>query len=249
MNKTKRQRNQTQPQTYYDQAAEKNPKPKAPRKGPLMPRTETQADLVTSVDHSKITLVMGPPGVGKTYVIARMAAAALKAGEIEEIILTRPAVEAGEKLGYLPGDEKEKMSPYLQPYLRGLNDELGGGHVEYLLRHEMIRMVPLAFMQGLSWDAPSMVLFDEAQNSTPAQMKMFLTRIGVGARVVIDGDPGQKMISGSCGLLDAVEILKDVVGVDVVRFGVEDIVRSDIVRDIIVKYRDREDRNLELVAA
>lgn len=213
------------------------PTPKAKAKNkPLSPKTEAQKRYINSINVNTITWGVGPAGVGKTYVAARIAARRLVENEISKVILTRPAVEVGESIGFLPGELEEKMAPYIASYGQGFRDQIGQGHFEYLLRTGKIEIVPLGFMQGLSWDEPCMVLFDEAENATVKEMKMFLTRIGEGATVVIDGDPDQKMIKGTCGLVDGVSRTQYIKSVGVVNFGRDDIVRSGIVREIIDAY-------------
>jgi len=160
----------------------------------------------------------------------------LESGRIERIILTRPAVEAGETLGFLPGDVNEKFGVYIDAFRDILNERLGGGTVDYCLRHGRIVAAPLAFMRGKTFGENTFVILDEAQNTTPSQMKMFLTRIGEECKVVINGDLIQSDIRGRNGLADAVDKLADLAKVYVHQFEREDIVRSGLVRDIIDRY-------------
>jgi len=201
------------------------------------------------MQHNKITFAMGPAGTGKTYCAARVAAEELRTKKIAKIYLTRPAVESGRPIGFLKGDMEEKMAPYIASYGRGFEDGLGRGHFEYLMRMEQIEVVPLNFMQGRSFDEPCMVLFDEAENATIAEMKMFLTRMGEGARLVIDGDSEQKMISDKSGLIDGYRKISYLNQVGAVEFTRDDIVRHGLVREILDAYdgqdSDEEDQ-LEL---
>lgn len=212
--------------------------PKQKGKGPLSPKNTAQADYISSIKRKTITFGLGPAGAGKTYVASRIAARMLLDREVDKILLTRPAVEAGRPIGFLPGELEEKMAPYVASYRRGFVDELGEGHYEYLVRAKRIDISPLNFMQGLSWDDPTIVLFDEAENATPKEMKMFLTRIGENARVVISGDETQSMISGKSGMIDSVERIGHLKEVGVVRFTRADIVRSGVVRKILDCYDD-----------
>jgi phosphate starvation-inducible PhoH-like protein len=165
-----------------------------------------------------------------------MAADALANGRIERIILTRPAVEAGEQLGHLPGDLNEKFSVYIDPFRDILNERLGSGAVEYNLRHGRIVAAPLAFMRGKTFGSDTFVILDEAQNTSIAQMKMFLTRIGEDCKVVVNGDINQSDIRGHNGLADAIDRLKGLSGVRIHQFDRADIVRSGLVRAVIDRY-------------
>lgn len=184
-----------------------------------------------------MTFGIGPAGTGKTYIAAAYGAELLALGKVERLILTRPAVEAGEELGFLPGALDEKYAPYLSPVRTILDKRLGRGAVEYLLKAKRIVPMPLAYMRGETFE-DAFVLLDEAQNTTPTQLKLFLTRIGPNARVVVDGDVEQVDIKGKSGLLDAVHRLGHLPSVRVVHFNDEDIVRSGIVADIIKAYRE-----------
>lgn len=215
------------------------PRP-SPRKGPLKPKTEAQRLYISAMAHARITFGIGPAGTGKTYCAARVAADALLTKSIQKIYLTRPAVEAGRPIGFLKGTMEEKMAPYIAAYGQGFNDGFGQGHFEYFMTNEKIEIVPLNFMQGRSFDEPCMVLFDEAQNATVEEMKMFLTRIGQGARMVIDGDPAQIMLDSrsKSGLIDGFERIRYLRGVSAIQFDREDIVRDGIVREILDAYDD-----------
>lgn len=231
--------------------------PKAPSKpkSHLQPKTNAQRQYVSSIHHNKITFGIGPAGVGKTYVAARVASDMLLRKEIQKVYLTRPAVEAGRAIGFLKGTMEEKMAPYIAAYGPGFNDGMGQGHFEYMLHTGKIEIVPLNFMQGRSFDEPSMVLFDEAQNSTVEEMKMFLTRLGEGARYVIDGDPRQCMLPKytTSGLLDGYKRISYLDTVGSVEFTRDDIVRHGLVRLILDAYDtdlnsadDQEAEQLEL---
>ncbi|MBX3707200.1 MAG: PhoH family protein [Pseudomonadales bacterium] len=203
---------------------------------PLEARTPSQKRYITAIRNHCLTFGIGPAGTGKSYCAGALAAQALESGQIDRIILTRPAVEAGEQLGFLPGDLNEKFSPYIDAFRDILNARLGAGTVEYCLRHGRIVASPLAYMRGKTFDSRTFVVLDEAQNTTPAQMKMFLTRIGEDSRVVVNGDLRQSDIRGPNGLADAIERLDGLPGVHVHRFERDDIVRSGLVRAIIDRY-------------
>lgn len=198
------------------------------------PKNLSQETYLNKIENNTITFGIGPAGTGKTFVAAMAAAKAFQDKEVEKIIITRPVVEAGEQLGFLPGDLKEKYGPYVQPFVEALSRVMGTGHVEALLEHGKIEFLPLAFMRGHSWDNTFVVL-DEAQNVTKSQMKLFLTRIGKGTKVIIDGDLTQKDIDVD-GLDDALDRLAKVPSVAIHQFIEADIVRSGIVRDIIRAY-------------
>ena len=202
---------------------------------PFAPRTEAQARYAASIASQTLTFGVGPAGTGKTYVVATIAAEALLAREIERIVITRPICEAGEKLGFLPGDMKEKTDLYMAPLVDVLNRRLGRSHVEALLKAERIQVLPLAFMRGYSL-RDAYVILDEAQNTTPGQMKMFLTRMEDTAKVIVDGDLSQRDIPGPSGLADALDRLTGKPGVGVVRFTRADIVRSGFVQMVVDAY-------------
>ena len=184
-----------------------------------------------------IIFALGPAGTGKTYIAVAQAVSQLITGSVDRLILSRPAVEAGEKLGFLPGDMKDKVDPYLRPLYDALNDCLPGEQVERRIASGEIEIAPIAFMRGRTL-AGSFIILDEAQNTTPAQMKMFLTRFGEGSRMVVCGDPNQTDLPDKqmSGLNDAVGRLEGVEGLSTVRFGIGDVVRHPIVGRIVEAY-------------
>lgn len=203
---------------------------------PLEPRTKAQKKFLCAIKNNCLTFGIGPAGTGKSYCATAMAADALATGRIERIILTRPAVEAGEQLGHLPGDLNEKFSVYIDPFRDILNERLGRGAVEYNLRHGRIIAAPLAFMRGKTFGSDTFVILDEAQNTSIAQMKMFLTRIGEDCKVVVNGDVRQSDIRGENGLADVIGRLRGLPGVCIHEFERDDIVRSGLVRAVIDRY-------------
>jgi phosphate starvation-inducible PhoH-like protein len=203
---------------------------------PLEPRTAAQKRYIAAIKSNCLTFGIGPAGTGKSYCAGALAAQALEAGQIERIIITRPAVEAGEQLGFLPGDLDDKFAVYIDAFRDILNERLGAGTVEYCLRHGRIVAAPLAYMRGKTFNSKTFVILDEAQNTSLAQMKMFLTRIGEDCRVVINGDIEQSDIRGPNGLADAIARLRGLPGVCIHRFERDDIVRSGLVRHIIDRY-------------
>jgi phosphate starvation-inducible PhoH-like protein len=203
---------------------------------PLRAKNQSQQEYITAINNHALTFGIGPAGTGKSYCAGALAAEALESGRIERIILTRPAVESGESLGFLPGDLDEKFSVYIDAFRDILNERLGAGTVDYCLRHGRIVAAPLAFMRGKTFNSKTFVILDEAQNTSIAQMKMFLTRIGEDCKVVINGDVKQSDIHGPNGLADAVARLDGLPNVYVHEFAREDIVRSGLVRDIIDRY-------------
>jgi phosphate starvation-inducible protein PhoH and related proteins len=205
-------------------------------KQPLSPRTRAQKHYIDAITHNALTFGLGPAGTGKSYCAGALAAEAMQSGQIERIIITRPAVEAGESLGFLPGDLDEKFAAYIDAFKEILSERMGAGTVKYLMRHGRIVALPLAYMRGRTFGADSFVILDEAQNTTPAQMKMFLTRLGEGCKVVVNGDIHQSDIAGPNGLWDAVNRLRDLPNVAIHTFHRDDIVRSGLVRDLIDRY-------------
>jgi phosphate starvation-inducible protein PhoH and related proteins len=203
---------------------------------PLRAKTPAQQEYINAINRHSLTFGIGPAGTGKSYCAGALAAEALESGRIEQIILTRPAVESGEHLGFLPGDLDEKFAVYIDAFRDILNERLGAGTVDYCLRHGRIVAAPLAYMRGKTFNSKTFVILDEAQNTSPAQMKMFLTRIGEDCKVVINGDVNQSDIRGPNGLADAVARLGDLPNVYVHEFERDDIVRSGLVRDIIDRY-------------
>jgi len=207
------------------------------RSSKVAPKTVNQKRYVDAIRNSTITFGIGPAGTGKTFLAVAMAAAALTRREVNRIILTRPAVEAGERLGFLPGDLMAKIDPYLRPLFDALHDMLDPEKVAAHLERNVIEVAPLAFMRGRSLN-DSFVILDEAQNTTPEQMKMFLTRLGFGSKMVITGDITQVDLprDQQSGLIVVADILKEVDGVDFVRFGGEDVVRHRLVQRIVEAY-------------
>lgn len=200
-------------------------------------KTLGQWQYVETIRKNYITLGIGPAGTGKTYLAVALAVAALKKKEVERIILTRPAVEAGEKLGFLPGDMQDKVDPYLRPLYDGLYDMLGTDTFQKYLAKGTIEVAPLAYMRGRTLN-DAYIILDEAQNTTPEQMKMFLTRFGFGSKMVITGDITQIDLPGgkNSGLKDAAKILSNVSGIGVIKFSEQDVVRHEIVGSIIKAY-------------
>ncbi|TNE37076.1 MAG: PhoH family protein [Alphaproteobacteria bacterium] len=203
----------------------------------IMPRSPAQADYIRALKNSEMTFGLGPAGTGKTYLAVAMAVAAMNNGEVERIVLSRPAVEAGERLGFLPGDLREKVDPYLRPLYDGLYDCMPGDQVNKRLDNGEIEVAPLAYMRGRTL-ANSFVILDEAQNTTSVQMKMFLTRMGDNSRVVVTGDPSQiDLPSGTAsGLVEARRILSGVKGIEFVEFSDTDVVRHALVSRIVRAY-------------
>lgn len=202
---------------------------------PLKPKTETQKRYINAIKNFTLTFGVGPAGTGKSYIAAALAAQALDRGDIERIIITRPAIEAGESLGFLPGELEEKYEPYIAAIRNVLDERLGKSYVDYLLKAGRIVASPLAYMRGMTF-RNAYVILDEAQNTTPSQMKLFLTRIGENCKVIIDGDPAQSDIKGPNGLEDAIQRISWIPSVKVIEFGIDDVVRSGIVAEILKSY-------------
>ena len=207
-------------------------------------QTRNQQKLVNTIKKNDMVFAIGPAGTGKTYTGVAMAVKALKEKEVKRIILTRPAVEAGENLGFLPGDLKEKLDPYMQPLYDALRDMIPAEKLEKFLNDGTIQIAPMAFMRGRTLDN-AFVILDEAQNTTHAQMKMFLTRMGRHAKFMITGDPGQidlprRVISG---LKEALLILKNVEGIGMVYLDDKDVIRHKLVKKVIEAYKDIEHQN------
>jgi len=205
-------------------------------KAPLRAQTPAQQRYIDAIKNHCLTFGIGPAGTGKSYCAGALAAEALESGRIERIILTRPAVEAGEQLGFLPGELEEKYAVYIDAFRDILNERLGRGVVDYCLRHGRIVGAPLAYMRGKTFNNNTFVILDEAQNTTPAQMKMFLTRIGEDSKVVINGDIRQSDIRGPNGLADAIDKVCGLPGVHIHTFERADVVRSGLVKDILDRY-------------
>jgi phosphate starvation-inducible PhoH-like protein len=206
----------------------------------IMARTVNQQKLVKDFDTNDLLFAIGPAGSGKTYTAIALAVRSLKNREIKKIILSRPAVEAGEKLGFLPGDMKEKIDPYLQPLYDALSDMITPLKLKEYLENGTIQIAPLAFMRGRTLNE-AVVILDEAQNTTTAQIKMFLTRMGISAKMIVTGDITQidLPLSQKSGLIDALEVLKNIKGIARVDFDVKDIVRHKLVQRIVEAYEKR----------
>ncbi len=204
---------------------------------PVSPKTVGQKRYIKTIERNTITFGVGPAGTGKTYLAVAMAVKAFKAGVVSRIILTRPAVEAGEKLGFLPGDLQNKVDPYLRPLYDALFDFLGAENFQRLHERGSIEVAPLAYMRGRTLDE-SFIILDEAQNTTREQMKMFLTRLGFGSKVVVTGDVTQIDLPDGkvSGLIEATRVLRNVEDIGIVRFSEKDVVRHKLVQDIIKAY-------------
>jgi phosphate starvation-inducible protein PhoH and related proteins len=212
---------------------------------PIRVKTIGQRQYVETIKKKDIVFGIGPAGTGKTYLAVVLAVTALKEGRVKRIVLTRPAVEAGESLGFLPGDLQEKVDPYLRPLYDALNDVLGPEQVAKSLERGLIEIAPLAYMRGRTLD-DSFIILDEAQNTTPEQMKMFLTRLGFGSKMVITGDVTQIDLprGKSSGLVEANRILRNVEEIGFIHFAEEDVVRHSLVQKIIVAYNeDKENQS------
>ncbi len=211
------------------------------RKRRIAPRSAAQAHYVKAMREHALVFGLGPAGTGKTYLAVAAAIDLLMAGKVERVILSRPAVEAGERLGFLPGDLRDKVDPYLRPIFDALNDMLPADQLQRRLGNGEIEVAPIAFMRGRTL-AHAFVILDEAQNTTPVQMKMFLTRLGDGSRMVVTGDPTQvDLPPGSrSGLADALEALRGVEDIATVRFTEKDVVRHPLVARIVGAYEARD---------
>jgi phosphate starvation-inducible PhoH-like protein len=209
----------------------------------VAPKTVNQKRYVDSIRHNTITLGIGPAGTGKTFLAVALAAAALSRREVNRIILTRPAVEAGERLGFLPGDLMAKVDPYLRPLFDALHDMLEPDKVAQHLDRGVIEVAPLAYMRGRTIN-DSFIILDEAQNTSPEQMKMFLTRLGFNSKMVVTGDITQIDLprEQDSGLVVVADILSAVEGIEFIRFGEEDVVRHKLVRRIVAAYNDHAQR-------
>ena len=216
---------------------------------PIKPKTLGQKKYVEAIKQNTIVLGVGPAGTGKTYLAVAMAVNAFRAKEVNRIILTRPAVEAGEKLGFLPGDLQSKVDPYLRPLYDALFDMLGAENFQKYQERGNIEVAPLAYMRGRTLD-DSFIILDEAQNTTPEQMKMFLTRMGFNSKVVVTGDVTQIDLPDGkkSGLVEVTKVLKNIEQIDIVRFSEKDVVRHKLVQDIIKayeKYEEAKKRNVK----
>lgn len=209
---------------------------------PVKAKTLGQKKYCTAIKNNTITIGVGPAGTGKTYLAVALAVTAFRAQEVNRIILTRPAVEAGEKLGFLPGDLQQKVDPYLRPLYDALFDMLGAETYQKYVERGNIEVAPLAYMRGRTLD-DSFIILDEAQNTTPEQMKMFLTRLGFNSKMVITGDITQIDLPDGrrSGLRDVMKILRDIEDIAQVRFNEKDVVRHKLVQDIIKAYEKNEE--------
>ncbi len=209
----------------------------------IRPKSLGQKEYVDAIRKNKIVFGVGPAGTGKTYLAVALAVYALKNHDVERIILTRPAVEAGEKLGFLPGDLADKVDPYLRPIYDALQDMMGAdGYMKYIERGN-IEIAPLAYMRGRTL-SNSFIILDEAQNTTKEQMKMFLTRMGEGSKIVVTGDITQIDLPRhvTSGMKDAIDVLKDVQDIEIVRLSYRDVVRHELVSRIIKAYEEADER-------
>lgn len=210
---------------------------------PIAPRNPNQAKMVKSFAENDLTFALGPAGTGKTYIAIALAVAALKNKACKRIILSRPAVEAGEKLGFLPGDMKDKIDPYLRPLYDALEDMIPQLRLKEYMENDTIQIAPLAFMRGRTLN-DAVIILDEAQNTTKHQMKMFLTRLGVNAKMIVTGDATQIDLPRSIqsGLMQALKILRGVPGIGIIEYGKKDIVRHPLVQRIVDAYEAREEK-------
>ncbi|GGX15049.1 PhoH family protein [Aquimarina muelleri] len=207
-------------------------------------QTANQRKLVESCNKNDMVFAIGPAGTGKTYTGVALAVRALKEKQVRRIILTRPAVEAGENLGFLPGDLKEKLDPYMQPLYDALRDMIPNEKLESFIEKGVIQIAPMAFMRGRTLDN-AFVILDEAQNTTHAQMKMFLTRMGKNAKFIITGDPGQIDLPRriTSGLKEALLVLKNIQGIGMIYLDDKDVIRHKLVKKVIAAYKDIENSN------
>ena len=211
---------------------------------PIKPKTLGQKRYTQAIRDNTIVFGVGPAGTGKTYLAVAMAVTAFRQKQVNRIILTRPAVEAGEKLGFLPGDLQQKVDPYLRPLYDALFDMLGAESFQKYQERGAIEVAPLAYMRGRTLD-DSFIILDEAQNTTREQMKMFLTRLGFNSKMVITGDVTQVDLPDGkkSGLVEVIKILKNIKDIDVIRFSEKDVVRHRLVQDIVKAYEKSEQRN------
>ena len=214
---------------------------------PIVPRSENQLKLVKEYEKNDMLFAIGPAGSGKTYTAIALAVRSLKNKEIKKIILSRPAVEAGEKLGFLPGDMKDKIDPYLQPLYDALQDMIPAAKLKEYMEMNVIQIAPLAFMRGRTLN-DAVVILDEAQNTTTQQIKMFLTRMGMNTKMIVTGDMTQIDLPSSqkSGLVQALHILKGVKGISFIELNKKDIVRHKLVTQIVEAYEKFEERQKEL---
>lgn len=211
---------------------------------PIRCKTYGQYQYVKAIRDHELTFAIGPAGTGKTYLAMALAVVALRNKEIERIVLTRPAVEAGEKLGFLPGDLSQKVDPYLRPLFDALYEMMGPESYQRLQERGILEVAPLAYMRGRTL-SDSFIILDEAQNTTPEQMKMFLTRFGAGSRVVVTGDLTQTDLAPGklSGLLQAVDVLKNIPEISIIRLSESDVVRHDLVQTVVKAYEKYDKRS------
>jgi phosphate starvation-inducible PhoH-like protein len=209
----------------------------------IKPKTLNQQKLVYSVRDNDLVFAVGPAGTGKTYIAVALAVKALKNKQVKKIIITRPAVEAGENLGFLPGDLKEKLDPYLRPIYDALYDMVPSEKLKYYMENNVIEIAPLAYMRGRTLNN-AFILLDEAQNTTPMQIKMFLTRMGPNSKVIITGDISQIDLpkKQKSGLVESIEILKDIEGIGIVPLSGKDVLRHKLVKEIITAYDEFDNK-------
>lgn len=214
---------------------------------PIVARSENQQRLVKSFEEHDLVFAIGPAGTGKTFIAIALAVKALKNKEIKKIILSRPAVEAGEKLGFLPGEMKDKLDPYLQPLYDALQDMIPSAKLKEYMENNIIQIAPLAFMRGRTLN-DAVIILDEAQNTTTHQIKMFLTRLGMNAKMIITGDITQIDLppTATSGLVQSMQILKDVKGIGKIEFNKEDIVRHKLVQRIVEAYDKYDDKRKQI---
>lgn len=210
----------------------------------IKPKTPNQERLVQCAATNDLVFAIGPAGTGKTYISVALAVRALKNKQVKKIIITRPAVEAGENLGFLPGDLKEKIDPYLRPIYDALHDMVPSEKLKFYEENKVIEIAPLAYMRGRTLQN-AFILLDEAQNTTAMQIKMFLTRMGPNSKVIVTGDRSQIDLpkNQKSGLIEALEILKDVRGIGFIKLGGEDVIRHRLVKDIIDAYERSDEQN------
>lgn len=213
---------------------------------PIQARSKNQQKLIETFNHNDMIFAVGPAGSGKTYLSIALAVNALKSKQVRKIILSRPAVEAGEKLGFLPGDMKDKIDPYLQPLYDALEDMIPSQKLQEMMEQKVIQIAPLAFMRGRTLN-DAIVILDEAQNTTTAQIKMFLTRMGANTKMIITGDTSQIDLPAQTrsGLIDAMDILHDVKGIGFIHMSKDDIVRHKLVTRIVEAYDHRDKTTLK----
>lgn len=211
---------------------------------PIKPKTKNQKKLVKLVEENDLVFALGPAGTGKTYISVALAVRALKNKHVKKIIITRPAVEAGENLGFLPGDLKEKIDPYLRPIYDALNDMLPFEKLRYYMEREVVEIAPLAYMRGRTLNN-AFILLDEAQNTTPMQMKMFLTRMGPDSKMIVTGDITQIDLPSNqrSGLHEATTLLSGIKGIGHIELTDKDVIRHRLVKDIIEAYKRKSERS------